>query len=107
MEITTRIATCIFDEGTISLLKILKAMGVHTEHIYMRRRRRTPHQKGRPLCAQQSTRMARQHRRQEQIEVLEAAAAAEVEKINSLFKCNNFMQSFKRAFFSKSHFQSR
>ncbi|XP_032673049.1 uncharacterized protein LOC116844962 [Odontomachus brunneus] len=79
VELAAYIVTCIFNEGTSSLLKILQGMGVScgpNAHLYAAKKDEERIMESN-IRAQQSTREARQHRRQMQIENLEAATDAE------------------------------
>lgn len=79
VEIAAHVAACQFNEGLISLLWILQAMGVHcgrNAHEYVREedelRLHTAEWR-----VQSKTREGKMLRRQKQIGILEAAAAAE------------------------------
>ena len=79
VEIASYIATCLFNEGATSFLKIFQALGIHSGpniHMYATREdaERIRHAEDR---ARKSTQEARQRRRQEQVGILEAATDAE------------------------------
>ena len=79
VELTAYIAACVFNEGSIALLQIMQVMGVHTgpnAHAYVNKedQARVTIAERR---AQATTREARMRRRQDQLNVLEAASAAE------------------------------
>lgn len=79
VETAAYISACVFNEGSITLLKIMEVMGVHSgknAHEFMKKE-----DKDRITIAehrvQETTREARMRRRQEQIHLLEGASGAE------------------------------
>lgn len=79
VEFAAYVATCIFNEGTVSLLKILQEMEVNcgpNAHLYAAKKDEERIRKA-DVRTQESTREARLSRKQAQIDVLEAVSDAE------------------------------